>query len=121
MGQPNDAIAVFLPSDSEHALAFLELGAAVASRPLNAERGRVLAFRSLPGPDPTWLETMHQVTARPGVELCVAEWSWHDIFARLGDEHVGLLVLDWDYWTEAHGDARYRRDAADRRVAEMLV
>src|SRR6476469_7261162 len=107
MGEPNDAIAVLLPSSPEHALALLELASAVASLPSNAERGRVLAFHPLLGPDSTWHESMHQLTARPGVELRPNEGSWHDVVARLRDAHVGLLVLDWAAWTVGHGDAKY--------------
>src|SRR3954451_14870281 len=107
MGESENATAVLLPPSPEHALAFLELASAVASRPLNAERGRVLAFHPLPAPDATWHETLHQLTGPPGIELRAEARSCDDVFATLRGEHAELLVLDWGDWTVGQDDVRY--------------
>lgn len=115
MSESNDPIAVLLPSYLGLVSEFLGLASALAAYPPGRLPGRVLGFARPPrGPaghnDPEWDELARRLAARPDVELRAEERTQGGLLATIREEHVQLLMVDWQSWTAGFDHHAPRRD-----------
>lgn len=110
MAESQDAIAVLLPSYEGAGSILLDLASAVAPQAGASTPGRVLAFLHERSSD----YSAEFFADRPGVEPRPKERSWQDIFTTIREENVGLLLMEWSYWTGGYGDPSFREVTAYR-------